>query len=315
MFKHLLSVRLNPVQLTWVAAMFFTTAGNIMLWQTLWGEIGIFNLHSFLFFTSLPVFLFCFINLLLTPFMVLPYIRTPLLALLITISASCSHFMLRYHIVIDRSMVKNFFETNQAELKSYFSFQLLFTVFFLGVVPAFAILYLPVKKFESRLKSFSWWLGHIAVTLTLLATVTMVFYKDYASLLQNNMQIKDQALPFNFVCNTNRYLKGKLNAKSKLMRTLAKNVSRHRTTADEKLKRMIVDAGETARRQHSQLNDYPRPTHSVLSHFQDEISFKNVAFCGTATAISLPYMSSRLLTLFEWNHALDVENRLPVEHR
>ena len=134
-FQRLTSMRLTPVQLTWVAALFFTTIGNIVLWQTLWSSVEINSLHSLLFFISLPVFLFCFFNLLLTPVLALPYVHKPLLALLIVVSASCSYFMRYYNVLIDRSMVQNVFETNQAELTSYFSISLLLTILVLGVLP------------------------------------------------------------------------------------------------------------------------------------------------------------------------------------
>ena len=88
MFQRLASTRFNPVQLTWVAAMFFTTIGNAVLWQKLWSVVEINSLDSLLFFISLPVFFFCLFNLLLTPVLALPYVRKPLLALLVVISAA-----------------------------------------------------------------------------------------------------------------------------------------------------------------------------------------------------------------------------------
>ncbi|MEI4896049.1 phosphoethanolamine transferase domain-containing protein, partial [Klebsiella pneumoniae] len=142
MFKYLLSFKLNPVQRTWAAAFFFTTIGNIALWQTLWINVDVHNIHNLLFFASLPIFLFCFLSILLTPVMVIPYLCRPLLVVLILISACCSYFMMKYNILIDRSMVQNFFETNQAELTSYLSVPFLSTLFLLGIVPAI-ILALP----------------------------------------------------------------------------------------------------------------------------------------------------------------------------
>lgn len=58
MLHRLTSLRLNPVQLGWVAALFFATAGNLALWKTLSAETEIHDTHSFLFFLSLPAFLF-----------------------------------------------------------------------------------------------------------------------------------------------------------------------------------------------------------------------------------------------------------------
>lgn len=92
MFRRLAFVRVNPIQLTWIAALFFTTFGNLALWRTLWLEVEVNSLHSALFFASLPIFIFCFINLLLTPVMALPYVRKPLLAVLVIVSASASEF-------------------------------------------------------------------------------------------------------------------------------------------------------------------------------------------------------------------------------
>lgn len=73
--QRLVSVRLNPVHLTWIAALFFATVGNMALWQTLWTHVEINSLRSALFFISLPMFLFCAFNVLLTPVLALPYLR------------------------------------------------------------------------------------------------------------------------------------------------------------------------------------------------------------------------------------------------
>jgi len=121
--QRLISVRLNPVQPTWIAALFFATLGNIALWQTLWTQVALDSLRSLLFLISLPLFLFCAFNILLTPLLALPYLRKPLLAVLLIISAACTYFMLHYGVLIDRSMVQNALETNQAEMASYFSAQ------------------------------------------------------------------------------------------------------------------------------------------------------------------------------------------------
>ncbi|MEI7369074.1 phosphoethanolamine transferase domain-containing protein [Pectobacterium sp. 1950-15] len=248
MFQRLSSLQLNPIQLTWVAALFFTTIGNVGLWQMLWSNVEINSLHGLLFFISLPVFFFCLINLLLTPVLALPCVRKPLLALLVVISASCSYFMFSYNVLIDRSMVQNIFETNQAELASYFSIPLLLTILVLGVLPAAVMVCLPTKQTEHPFQNAPWWLGNVLVTLAVLAVVTMLFYKDYTSLLRNNLQIRDQVLPFNFVRSTNGYLKRYLKrTTSQLLRTVAEDATRPAIVAGERPKLVIAVVGETAR--------------------------------------------------------------------
>lgn len=239
-----------------------------------------------------------------------------MLVLLVVASACCSYFMLHYNVLIDRSMVQNFFETNQAELTSYFSVPLLLTIIVLGVLPAATMIFLPTKKAGSPLQTVLWWLGNILVTLTVLAAVILIFYKDYASLLRNNMQIKDQALPYNIVRNTNGYLKRKYRAESQVLRVVAKDATRAVVAADKPPKLVIVVVGETARAQNFQLNGYPRATNPSLSQRQDIISFKNVSSCGTATAISLPCLFSRM-TRSQYNdvRAATEENLLDILKR
>ncbi len=286
-------MRLNPVQLAWVAAAFFTTFGNMALWRTLWSSVEVTDLHSLLFFISLPVFIFCLFNLLLTPVLALPYVRKPLLALLVIVSAGCSYFMLHYNVLIDRSMVQNFFETNQAELTSYFSIPLLLTLFVLGVLPAAAMVFPPIATAGPAWRTALGWLGNVLVTVAVLAMVAMGFYKDYASLLRNNRQMRDQLLPFTVVRNTNGYLKNRYSASSQPLRTVGEDATRA-AAADARPKLVVVVVGETARAQNFQLNGYRRATNPVLSRRDDIISFRNVSSCGTATAVSLPCMFSQM---------------------
>ena len=310
------SIRLNPVQLSWVAALFFTTLGNLVLWQTLFAKVEVNSLHSLLFFLSLPVFLFCFLNLLLSPVLALPYVRKPILVCLVVVSASCSYFMYHYQVLIDRSMVQNFFETNQAEFSSYFSISLMLTIVVLGVLPAALMVSIPSKSLPSSWHTAFWWLGNVVVAATMLATLAMLFYKDYASLLRNNQEIRSQVLFFNFVHNTNSYLKRKHQARSQPIRTVAEDARRTQSAADSRPKLVIAVIGETARAQNFQLNGYPRATNPELSQRDDIISFKNVSSCGTSTAVSLPCMFSRLSRQqFDQVRAATEENLLDVLQR
>ncbi len=316
MFQRLTSVRLHPVQLTWVAALFFTTLGNVALWQTLASKVEIGSLHGLLFFVSLPIFLFCLFNLLLTPVLALPYARKPLLALLVVISASCSYFMLQYRVLIDRSMVQNFFETNQAEFTSYFSIPLLLSSMILGVLPAAAMVFLPTARHERRWQALRWWLGNVLVTLAVLAAVALTFYKDYAALLRNERQIRDQVLPLNFVRHTHGYLKRMYSAKSQPLRAVAEDATRSVRAAGQRPRLVIAVVGETARAQNFQLNGYARATNPTLSQREDIISFQSVASCGTATAISLPCMFSRMTRAqYDEVQAATEENLLDILRR
>lgn len=262
MFQHLSAFRFNPVQLTWGATLFFTVS-NIVLWQTLWANVDINSLHNVLFFISLPISLFCFVSLLLTPLMILPYLRKPVLFFLFVISAGCSYFMLRYNVLINRNTVQNFFETHQAKITSYLSLPLVLTVIFLGVLPGAVMVFLPTKKIGRYSQTLFWWMSHIVGMLTVMAAVLLPLYKDYASLLRNNMQIEDQVLPYNMVNSTAGYLKRKFRAKSKQLRIVAKDATRIMITTRTKPQRIFVVTSEVARATNFQLEGYSCPAHSI----------------------------------------------------
>ena len=225
MLHRLTSLCLHPIQLGWIAALFFASIGNPALWKTLAATIEIHDPHSFFFFLSVPVFLFFAFNLLLAPILILPYLRKPLLATLIIISASCSYFMLHYNVLIDRSMVQNFFETNQAELASYFSTSLLLTIIGLGVLPA-TMIGLCRTRSASLPRTAFWWTGNIVLSAIVLATISLGFYKDYASLLRNNRHIRDLVLPLNVARHAHGYLTSHHDAKRQPLQRVGEDAIR-----------------------------------------------------------------------------------------
>lgn len=283
--------RPHPIILVWAAAFFFTTIGNIALWKTLWGLIDLNSLRSVLFLASLPLVLFCLFNLMLTPLLALPFLRRPLLVLLVVVSAACSYFMLHYNVLIDRSMVQNVFETNQAELNAYLSLPLLLTLLALGVLPAAGLALVRTTSGAGSIRSLLVWPVSVLASLLVLLAIGFAFYKDYSSLLRNNRHIRDQVLPLNVVRHTHGYLKGLYSTRQQPLRAIGMDAQR---APGPRPKLVILVVGETARSQNFQLNGYPRATNPRLSRKEGVISFNDVSSCGTATAISVPCMFSQM---------------------
>ncbi len=283
--------RPHPIILVWAAAFFFTTIGNIALWKSLWGLIDLNSLRSVLFLASLPVVLFCLFNLMLTPLLALPFLRRPLLVLLVVVSAACSYFMLHYNVLIDRSMVQNVFETNQAELNAYLSLPLLLTLLALGVLPAAGLALVRTTSGAGSIRALLVWPVSVLASLLVLLAIGFAFYKDYSSLLRNNRHIRDQVLPLNVVRHTHGYLKGLYSTRQQPLRAIGMDAQR---APGPRRKLVILVVGETARSQNFQLNGYPRATNPRLSRKEGVISFNDVSSCGTATAISVPCMFSQM---------------------
>ncbi|WP_375070646.1 phosphoethanolamine transferase [Stenotrophomonas lactitubi] len=303
----------HPIVLVWCTALFFATLGNIALWKTLWSVMDIHDLRSTLFFFSLPVLLFCLFNLLFTPIGILPYVRKPVLALLVLISAACSYFMLHYGVLIDRDMVQNALETNQAEMTSYLSIPLLLTVLLLGALPSCVLLVMRTGNSGRPLRAALVWLGNVLATLMVLTAVSFAFYKEYSSLLRNNRYIREQVLPLNVVRHTYGYLRSSYSAKAQPLRAVGEDATR---TPGKRPRLVVVVAGETARAQNFQLNGYPRPTNPYLSRKDNVISFGDVSSCGTATAVSLPCMFSQMTrSQYDGVAAASEENVLDILQR
>jgi len=283
--------RPHPIILVWAAAFFFTTIGNIALWKSLWGLIDLNSLRSVLFLASLPVVLFCLFNLMLTPLLALPFLRRPLLVLLVVVSAACSYFMLHYNVLIDRSMVQNVFETNQAELNAYLSLPLLLTLLALGVLPAAGLALVRTTSGAGSIRSLLVWPVSVLASLLVLLAIGFAFYKDYSSLLRNNRHIRDQVLPLNVVRHTHGYLKGLYSTRQQPLRAIGMDAQR---APGPRPKLVILVVGETARSQNFQLNGYPRATNPRLSRKEGVIILNDVSSCGTATAISVPCMFSQM---------------------
>lgn len=283
--------RSHPIVLVWAAALFFATIGNLALWKTLWGLIDLNSLRSMLFLASLPPLLFCLFNLLLTPLLALPFLRRPLLVLLVVVSAACSYFMLHYNVLIDRSMVQNVFETNQAELNAYLSLPLLLTLLALGVLPAAGLALVRTTRGAGSIRSLLVWPANVLASLVVLLAIGFSFYKDYSSLLRNNRYIRDQVLPLNVVRHTHGYLKSLYSTRQQPLRPIGTDARR---VPGPRPKLVVMVVGETARSQNVQLNGYPRATNPRLSRKDGVISFSDVSSCGTATAISVPCMFSQM---------------------
>ncbi|WP_353088375.1 phosphoethanolamine transferase [Stenotrophomonas sepilia] len=283
--------RPHPIILVWAAAFFFTTIGNIALWKSLWELTDLNGVRSILFLASLPLVLFCLFNLLLTPLLALRFVRKPLLAVLIVTSAACSYFMLHYNVLIDRSMVQNVFETNQAELNAYLSLPLLLTLLALGAMPAAALALVRTASGAGSIRSLLVWPANVLASLVMLLVIGFAFYKDYSSLLRNNRYIRDQVLPLNVMRHTHGYLKSLHSTRQQPLRPIGMDARR---IPGPRPKLVVMVVGETARSQNFQLNGYPRATIPRLSRTEGVISFSDVSSCGTATAISVPCMFSQM---------------------
>jgi lipid A ethanolaminephosphotransferase len=134
----------------------------------------------------------------------------------------------------------------------------------------------------------------LTLTIVTISMIAVPFYQDYASLFRNNRYVRDLIVPINYVYALQSY--GKQFLPENIVRYQEIGTDAHlgpSYTQTRKRSVSVLIVGETARSASFSLYDYRRETTPLLAK-QDIISFSQFSSCGTATAVSLPCMFSRL---------------------
>lgn len=218
----------------------------------------------------------------------------PVLIMLLLTAAVCGYFTSAYGTIFDTNMLINSMETDQAEAMGLFAPSMVIRVLLLGVLPAFMIS-------KIRLKRLSWQRSILQKTATLIISITLIaaciapFGDQYASFFRQHKQVRSYANPITPIYSLIKLGENYVDELRRpdtltLHATDAKRVAPTNSSAKPKL--MVFVVGETARADHFGLNGYERNTTPLLSKQSDLYSFKNAISCGTSTAYSLPCMFS-----------------------
>ena len=227
-----------------------------------------------------------------------PIAKPILIALLIT-AAICGYFTDAYGTIFDSNMLINSLETDQAEAMGLFAPSMVIQVLLLGVLPAFIIS-------KIRLKRFTWQRSILQKAITLILSIAVIaacllpFGDQYASFFRQHKEVRSYTNPITPIYSTIKLGENYVNELRHpdtftLHATDAKRVAPTSSTTNSstaKPKLMVFVVGETARADHFGLNGYTRNTTPLLSKQSNLYSFKDAVSCGTSTAYSVPCMFS-----------------------
>jgi lipid A ethanolaminephosphotransferase len=206
------------------------------------------------------------------------------------ISSLIFYGTITYGIVFDYGMVQNTVETDSAEALSYVNLYAILFFLIFGVIPSLIIytIKLTYKPFFTELLSR---VKMITLSFGAAFLIASVFYSNYASVGRNNKELLGYVTPYKlldasykFVRNQYFYPPLQFKVLDTAPRIVRDNNRRHVT---------VMVLGETARAQSFSLNGYVKPTNQYTEK-QGVISFSQMSSCGTATAVSVPCMFSRL---------------------
>uniref|UniRef100_UPI00131A1565 phosphoethanolamine transferase domain-containing protein n=1 Tax=Cronobacter dublinensis TaxID=413497 RepID=UPI00131A1565 len=194
--------RWSDLRFNLVSALLFTLINALFIGRC-WTLIAPQHLHDVLFASTIPLVLFC-AWLVIFSVINLPWLRKPVLVILLLGSAASSFFMYTYGAVIDQNMMVNIFETNSQEATALVTPQLIAWLAIAGLLPA-----LLLSRVEVVSGSLLWTalrrLVSILASLLVIILVASLFYKDYASLFRNNKNIAKMVTPANYISGIVKY--------------------------------------------------------------------------------------------------------------
>lgn len=245
--------------------------------------------YNVLFLLSLPVFLLT-LSITLQGLLAFRWIAKPVLISTVLCSALIFYATISYGIVFDFGMVQNTVETDSAEAFSYVNIYAVAFITLFGVLPAWMIyaVKLSYKPFLNELLS-----RFKLVTLSLLITVFIgtIFYSNFAAVGRNNREIVSYITPYKMFDATYKFIRNNYFYTPLKFKVLDTHPTIIKASANKHVTVLVL--GETARSQSFSLNGYDKPTNQYTEQL-GVVSFSNFSSCGTATAVSVPCMFSRL---------------------
>ncbi|MEW6990821.1 phosphoethanolamine transferase [Colwelliaceae bacterium 6441] len=283
------SLKLTTNQLLIYTCLYITFILNIPFISKTVSIIAALTHYNLLFLISVP-FLLLSLIIIIQCFFSFKWITKPLLILIVLLSSILFYATHNYGIIFDYGMIQNTVETDTAEALSYFNLSAIFFFLVFGVIPSIIIakVQLTYSSFFGELFAR---LKLVAASVTVIVLIAIAFYSSYASVGRNNPNLYGYITPYALFDSAARFIRKNylypplefkvLDAKPKIVKAAT---NKHVT---------VLVLGETARAQNFSLNGYDKPTNQYTDKL-DVVSFTHVSSCGTATAVSVPCMFSRL---------------------
>ena len=294
-------------------ALLSTLTQNIVFWRGVSESFLFDSAWSYLFFISLFITLWL-LSIILFTLLLWGKLRLPVVALLFFLSTLFNYYSYYYQIYMDRDMLINIIETNSGEVVNLITLKL-FLWLLIGVgLPLLIVMKIPIRQTKIGFSLLQRLLLIVGSLLLLLGVATL-FYKDYASYFRNNRPLLKLTMPFSYISSGLSYTR-KLYADNLPYQQIGEDAYLNQDALGEKKRLFILVVGETARSKNFSLNGYEKETNPRLAQEQNLVSFKSVSSCGTATAISVPCMFSRLTReTFDKVRASKEDNLLDILQR
>ncbi|MCS6125994.1 phosphoethanolamine--lipid A transferase [Shewanella baltica] len=282
---------LSVNRFTFITALFYVCIFNIPLFGIIKKGIEKQPDVDPIFIATMPLFLAFALSFVFSLFTV-KYLVKPFFIILTLLSSSVFFAAYQYNVVFDYGMIENTFQTNHAEALMYVNFASIMNMLLTGILPAYLI-YKADIQYQPFFKELLHKVLFMLAMLAGLGIIAFFYFQDYAAFGRNNDELKRYIVPTYFIGAASKYINVhylQTPIEYQQLGLDAKNVS---ANPNGKPNLLVLVVGETARSMSYQYYGYDKPTNA---HTQDQglIVFKDTSSCGTATAVSLPCMFSRM---------------------
>ncbi len=284
-------IEISSILFIFIISLYSTFALNFSLWRFILERIEIFeSFNLFMFFIS-SLFLIFTLTFLIFNLITVPYITKIIAILLLLISSISNYCMYAYKVFIDIDMIRNVFETNKREALDLLNLKSFIWIFITGIIPSVTVFFIKIR-YSPFFKEIKIRLLSVLSSILITGLFTVTFYKEYASFLRNNREVRKLVNTINYSYSLFRYFQSQFQTKREFIKIdeNAKFLAHKGKDKDNKTVFILV-IGEAARSASFSLYGYEKDTNPLLSK-KDIVVFKNTTSCATSTAVSLPCIFS-----------------------
>ena len=222
-----------------------------------------------------------------------PYLHRVLMPLLLLAGSAIAYAVMVQGIYFNSDMLQNVLQTDQAEVSAWLSWKFVGWLSLTGMIPAWLYLrYAQTAGYGRWYQALGWRLLSVLCSLLTITLVSILSYQSHASFFRNFKAAPHKLVPINLVAASIKTAYDTYDA-SRPFEAIA--LDAHRITPPHSRKRvLILVVGETTRAKNWGLNPGAPDTTPQLKRIPNIINYPDVSACGTATAISLPCMFSRM---------------------
>lgn len=244
-----------------------------------------------LFIATIPLFLLFALSLVFSLFSV-KYLVKPFFILLTLSSSSVFFAALKYGVVFDYGMIENTMQTHSAEALTYLNWSSTVNFVLTGVLPS-CFIYMVKIDYKPVGRELLNKISFMLLMFAGIGVIAAIYMQNYVAFGRNNDEMKRYIIPTYYIGAVAKYIHLNYLQKPVEYKKLGQDAINQTAPDNGKRNLTVLVVGETARAKNYQYYGYGKATNSHTQNL-DMTIVKDFTSCGTATAVSLPCMFSRM---------------------